>query len=173
MFSALHRIFESHLQNTFDFRTSIIVCIIRLIIILVLFTEIHTSGQLTDTDKIGILYQLRTQRRFVDQAFECLYRTDISEKTQFLTHSQQTLLRTYLGSRIIVKFRITYGREQNSIRLFTNLISCFRKRIAYFINRISSTDCIFVTYFVTKLLANGTHHIYTLHRDLRSDAVAC
>ena len=81
----------------------------------------------------------------MDQVFECLYRTDISEKTQFLTHSQQTLSGRTFGSRIIVKFRITYGREQNSIRLFTNLISCFRKRIAYFINRISSTDCIFVT----------------------------
>ena len=41
-------------------------------------------------------------------------------------------------------------------------------------SRRSSTaaDCIFVTYFVTKLLANGTHHLYTLHRDLRSDTVS-
>ena len=87
VFSALHRIFKSHFQDTFDFRASIIVGIIRFVIILILFTEIHTSGQLTDTDKICVLYQFRTQRRFVNQAFECLHRT-VVDKANVLASSR-------------------------------------------------------------------------------------
>ena len=47
------------------------------------------------------------------------------------------------------------------VRVLTSLICFFRKRISYLVNGIRATDCIFVTYFVTKLLANGTHHLYT------------
>ena len=171
--SAFHCIFKSNFQDTFNFRTSVVVCIVCFIIILIFLTEVHTAGQLTDADEIRILNQFRTQRRFMDQAFECLYRTNISKQSQFLTHCQQSLLRTNFRSRVIIKLRITYGRKQNSICILANLICFFRERITYFINRICTADCIFVTYFVAKLLANGTHYIYTLYRNLRSDTVAC
>ena len=99
----------------------------------------------------------------MNQTFKSLHRTNISKQTQFFTHSKQTLFRTNFCCGIIIKFRITYSRKQHCIRILTSLKSHFRKRITYFIDRIRTTDRIFITYFMTKFLANSIHHINALH----------
>ena len=163
MLAALHGIFESDFQNTFYLGTSIHICIVCLIIVLIFLSEIHSTGQLTDTDKICIFYQLCTQWRFMNQTFKGLYRTDVSKQSQFLPHSQHPLLRAYLCRWVIIKLRVTYSREQYGIRILANFISRFGKRIAHLVYRICTTDRIFITYLVSELLTNGIHHINALY----------
>ena len=47
-----HRIFVSHAEDAFDFRTCISVRIVCLVIILVLLSEIHTAGQFAYTNEV-------------------------------------------------------------------------------------------------------------------------
>ena len=173
MLSAFHRIFETDFQNTFDFGTGIIIGVIRLVVVLIFLAEIHASRQFANTNEVGVFYQLGTQRRFVQQAFEGLYRTDVRKQSEFLAHRQQSLFGTHLRRRVIVVLRIAHRREQHGICLPTNTKRLFRKRIAGLIDGIRPANRIFVTHPVTKPLTHGTHHLHSLHGDFRPDAVAC
>ena len=173
MLAAFHCILKSNLQYTLYLRTSIHIRIIGFVIILIFFTKIHTSCQFTNTKEISSFYQFRTKRRLMNQAFKSLHRTDIGKKSQLLTHSQQSLLRTNFCCRIIIKLRITYSRKKYSVCFLTYTVSFFRKGIPHFIDRICTTNGVFIIYFMSKLLANGTHYLYPLYGNFGSDTVTC
>ena len=65
-----------------------------------------------DTDKICVLYQFRTQRRFVNQAFECLHRTDISEKYQDNDKAYDTNYYTRPEIERILKVAFEYAMKR-------------------------------------------------------------
>src|SRR5699024_1878207 len=71
----------------------------------------------------------------------------------------------------VVELRITYSREEDSIRFFTNLIRFFWERISHLVDSISSAKSIFITDFMSEFLTNGAHHIHTLCRNFRTDPV--
>ena len=171
MFTAFHGIFKSDFQDTLNLRTGIHVRIIRLVIVLVFLTEVHATGQFADAKEIGTIHQFRTKGRLMEQTFEGLHGTDVGKQSQFLAHSQQALLGTHFGSRVIVEFRVTYGREQYSIRIFTSLISGFGKRVTHLVYRVCTADGIFIVHFMSELLTHGSHHIHAYGRDFGADTV--
>ena len=107
----------------------------------------------------------------MQQALKSLYGPDIRKQAQFLTHSQQSLFRTHFSCRIVVELRITYSREKNGIRSFTNLICFFRERISHLVDSIGPAKSIFITDFMSEFLTNGTHHLHTLCSNFRTDPV--
>jgi cysteine synthase len=127
--------------------------------------------EFADAKEIGTIHQFRTKGRLMEQTFEGLHGTDVGKQSQFLAHSQQALLGTHFGSRVIVEFRVTYGREQYSIRIFTSLISGFGKRVTHLVYRVCTADGIFIVHFMSELLTHGSHHIHAYGRDFGADTV--
>ena len=62
MLTTLHGVLKAHLQDALDLRTGEHVGVVSLLVVLILLTEIHTTGQLADAEEISTLNQLRTQR---------------------------------------------------------------------------------------------------------------
>ena len=107
----------------------------------------------------------------MEQASEGLHGADVGKQSQFLAHSQQALFGTYLGSRVVIKFRVAYGREKHCICLLASFVGGFGKRVAYFVDRICTADSIFIIHFVSEFLTNSRHYVYTYGRNLRADTV--
>ena len=171
MLATLHGVLETNLQDAFYFGTGVEVGIICFIVVLVFLAEVHTSGQLANADKVRAIHQFRAERRLVNQAFESLHGTDIGKQSQFLAHGQQSLFGAYFGCRVIVEFRVAYGRKQYRIRILASLVRSFGERITHLIYRIRAADGVFITHFMSELLANGGHHIHAYSRNLGADTV--
>ena len=176
--ATLTGILISHVQDTFHFGTRIVVgveCVFYTILVdgrLLLLTEVHTTGELTDADEIGTFHNLILQGRLVYEAVEGGDWTDIGKETEFLAHSKQTLFGTNLCIRVVVVLGITYAGKKHGIGLHTGLEGLLRERITHLVDGIRSADGIFVTQFMTELLANGLSHGETLFHNLGSDTIA-
>ncbi|CUQ49037.1 Uncharacterised protein [Segatella copri] len=58
---ALHGKLESYLQDALNLRTGIDICIVCLIVILILLTEVHTASQLADNYEVSTLQEFILQ----------------------------------------------------------------------------------------------------------------
>ena len=167
-----HRHLEAHLQDALHFWTGVDIGIVGLIVILILGTEIHATGQLTNHHKIGTTQQFFLQRRFVQQAIERSHRTDVGKQSQLLTHGQQTCLRTYLSGRIVVELQRANSSKQHSVGLHTYLVGAVGVRIAHLFDGMSTTDSRGIFKLVTELSGNCIHHSHTLFHNLWAYSVA-
>ncbi len=64
------------------------------------------------------------------------------QKAEFLAHCEQSLLGPHFRVRVIVVFRIAYGREQYSIAVATQFICLMGERIPDLIDGISTDDTV-------------------------------
>ena len=169
---AFASIFISYFQDSLYLRTSVVVGIVSLVVVLVFLTKVHSSGKLAYADKIGSVDKFILQRRLVEQALECLHGTDIGEESQFLTHRQQSLLRTHFCCRVVVELRIAYSSKENCVSLLTCLESLLGEWVSHLVDGISTDEGFLVLYLVSKLLCYCVHHSHSLSHYLRTNAVA-
>ena len=106
------------------------------------------------------------------QAVECSYWTYVGKKSQFLTHSEQALLRTNLGCGVVVKTQVADSSKQHSISAHTYIMSCLRIRITNGINSMGSTESFLIRELVTEFSSDGIHHSNTLFHNLWTNSVA-
>ena len=169
---SLHRIFESHLEDPFDFRPSVVVSVVCLVVVLVLLSEIHSAREFTYADEVSPFDEFLLERRLVHEAVEGSDRTDVGVESEFFSHREKTLFRTNLRIRVVVEFGVAYRREKHSVGFHANFIRLFRERVADLVDGVSSANCVFITQFVSELLAYGLCHGQSLFHDFGSDAVA-
>ena len=162
MAAAAAGILETDLQDALDLRAGIIVGVVRLVVVLIFLTEIHTAGELADADEIGTLHEVLAQRRLVDEAVEGLDRADVGEQAKFLAHSQQPLLGTHLGGGVIVELGVTYGREEHCVSLHTGLESILGEGVPNCIDGCGAADCVLESHLMTEFGANRAHYVNTL-----------
>ena len=137
-----------------------------------LLTEIHTTCQFTNTDKVSTTYYLVLQGRLVYQTIKSLDGANICIKAQLLAHSQKTLFGAYLSSWIIIKLWVTYASKKHRIGLLTYLESFFRERVAHLVNSMSTTKGCFIAHLMAKLLGYGTTYSYALFHNFRANTIA-
>ena len=171
MLTALACILVGDTQNALHLRTAVEVGIISLIRTLLLLTEIHTAGKLTDTDKVSSAYQFILQGRLVHQAVERLNGTYIGKEPQFLTHSQQSLLRPHLSCRVIIELGITDTGKKHSISIHTGLEGFLREGITHLIDSMGTAKSLLIGNLVSELPGNSTHNSYALLHNLWTDTV--
>ena len=105
------------------------------------------------------------------ETVECGYRTYICEETELLTHCKESLFRANLCSWVIIKLRIANRSEKHSIGFLTSLEGFLWEWVANFINGMGTTECLFITNFVSELLSYGVHYGNTLLHYFRSDTI--
>ena len=139
LFVAFTSCFHSDVHNALYFVTAICFFIPSKLIstftlCLFAFTKINTTSQLTNDNKIYILYEFLFKRGILLQRRIDFYRTQVTEQTKLLTKTEDCFLRT--DSRIyIIPFRTAYSTKQYSISSFTSLNSILSQRHAVCINR--------------------------------------
>src|SRR5574344_2650743 len=107
----------------------------------------------------------------MEQAVESSYRTYIGKEAQFLAHGQQSLFRTHLSRRIIIKFRVTHSSKEHSISVHTCLEGSLWEWINHLIDGMCTADSLLVSKFMTELSSDGFHYSHTLSHNLWSDAI--
>ncbi|CUQ49031.1 Uncharacterised protein [Segatella copri] len=107
----------------------------------------------------------------MEQTIECGYWANIGEEAQLLTHSEQALLRTNLGCRVVVETWVTNGCEEYSISIHTSFEGLLWEWITYLVDSVSAADSLVVSKLVVELLCNGLHNCYALLHNLWSDTI--
>ena len=131
-----------------------------------------SHGQLADTDKSTFSTPVPLRNGdLLNQAFECLHPGRILAKSpSFLRIANKPCSGRTLANRVVIKFRIAYGRRiQNSICIFTDLMGLLPEtdRLLYQSHQLHRLH-------IRNLLLCGPDSLpqtlitYTLHRDLRS-----
>ena len=108
----------------------------------------------------------------MQQAVERGHRAHIGKEAQFLTHGQQTRLRTNLGRRVIIELERTYSGKEHSIGLHTHLVGTVGVRITYLVDGMGTTDGTLVFELMSALGSNGIEHSHTLFHNLWANTVA-
>ena len=124
MTAAAHRITVCKLEYALDLVTVVDVSIKRSVapIQTALLAEVHTARQLADTEEFGSVNKFPFERALVHQRREGLDRPEVGVEPELLAHCEQTLLRTYLGCRIVIVARVAHGPEEDCIRLEADLV---------------------------------------------------
>ena len=139
LFIAFTSCFHSDVHNALYFVTAICFFIPSKLIstftlCLFAFTKINTTSQLTNDNKIYILYKFLFKWRIFLQGWIDFNRTQVTEQTKFLTKAKDCFFRT--NRRIyIIPFRTTYSTKQYSISFFTSFDSILSQRHTVCINR--------------------------------------
>ena len=166
-----HRHLESHLQDTLDLRTSIDICIIGLVVVLILLAKIHASRQLANHHEVSSTQEFILQWRLMQQTVEGSHRTDIGKKSELLAHSQQTRFRTDLRCGVIIIFQRTHSRKEHGIGTHTDLVGSVGIRIAHLFDGMRPTNGLLVFKLVSALRCNRIKHCHTLFHYLWSDTI--
>ena len=107
----------------------------------------------------------------MDEAVEGLNGTYVGKEAQLLAHGQESLLGTHFGVGVVVEARIANGREKNSVGILARLQGFFRERIADGVDGGCSAERFCESDLMTKLAANGFHHLDAFGRYFRADSV--
>ena len=172
MLTARHSHLEGHLQDAFNFRTRIDIGVVGHIVVLMLLTEIHTSGEFTDNHEVGSAQQLFLQRRLMQQAIEGGNWAHIGIESQLLAHSQQSRLGPHLCRRVVIVLQIAHGSKEHGIGSHAGLMGSFGIRVTNSLDGMGTTDGLFVSKMMAALCSNGIEHGNALLHDLRAYTVA-
>ena len=172
MLTTCHGHLEGHLQDALYLRTGVDVGIVCLVIVLILLSEIHAARQFTNHHEVSATQQFVLQRRLMQQTFKGGYRTDVGEQSQFLAHSQESRLRTYLQRGIIIEAQVAYSSKEYCISPHTHLMGAVGIRFATDVDGMGTTDGLLVFKLVSALRCNGIQHSHTLFHNLRADTIA-
>ena len=159
-------------QYAFYFRASVIVGVIRLVVILVFFTEIHSASKLTNADKVCIFYQFVFQRRLMQQAFKRLHGTYVGKQSEIFTHSQKALFRAHFCRRVVVETRVAYCGKEYGIGPFACFKRIVRKRVAHRIDGRRTANGFLIFYFMAEFPGDGIHYGNALCHYFRPNPIA-
>ena len=105
------------------------------------------------------------------QGFECFYRADIGEETEFLAHGEEALLGTHFCCRIVVETGVAYCREKYCVAVPAYFKSLLRERVADSIDCGGADQSLFEFNIVPEFAGSRFHHLHTLYGDFRADSV--
>ena len=169
---ALHGHLETEFYDALNLRTGIDIGIVGLVVVLIPLAKVHTTSQFSQYHEVSTTNQFVFQRRLMQQTVEGSHRTDIGKESEFLTHGQQSYLRTNLSRGIVVVLQVAYGSKEYGIGPHTHLVGGIGIRIAHLVDGVSTTDGLFVLKLMSTLLGYRVEHSHTLFHDLGSDTIA-
>ena len=137
-----------------------------------LLAEIHTARQLAQHHEVCPTNKFVLQRRLVQQTVEGCHWSHVGKESEFLTHGQQTCLRTDLGRWIEVVLQVTHSGKEHGVGTHTHLVRAVRIRVAHLVDGMGTTDGILVFKLVSALLGNRVEYSHALFHNLRADTVA-
>ncbi len=143
--------------------TAVGVGVVSLVVVLILFAEVHSAGKLADAHEVGALHYLGTQRRLVKERTERFHGTDIGIEAELLPHGKESLLGAHLSRGVVVVLQVAYSREEHSIGTLAQFIGFLRKRVAYTLYCGRTHNSVLEINTVAKLLAHCGHNINTLN----------
>ena len=100
------------------------------------------------------------------------HRTYVGKESKLLTHGEQPLFRSHLGSRVIIILQVAHSGEEDSIGTQADIVSGIGIRIANGLNSMCTTDCLLVGELVVELSCNGIEHGDALSHDFRAYSIA-